>query len=106
VIGINPEQLGKPAIDALKPFIAIDDRKPNRGVIVESVQFELRVRHFIVAVDLHGPDAEQRVGVRGFRRCRQLPGFPCRSMGSGAKRKPSSGVPSGNFVQGGLVMAT
>jgi hypothetical protein len=53
----DAEQIGEPVIDTLEALVAIDKGEANRGIIVESVKFELRVRHCTVAVDRQTPNA-------------------------------------------------
>jgi hypothetical protein len=57
------QQIGKPGICARKPFITIDKSKTDGGIVIEGIEFELRVRHCTVAVGAGKIEAERWVGL-------------------------------------------
>jgi hypothetical protein len=106
-IVFDAKKIREPSVDALEAFVAIDKCQTDGGVIVESVKFELRVRHLTVAVGIRQrPNAEQRVGVRSLLNEPNCPASLCRSMGSGGKRNGFHGVPSRNFGSSAPVIVT
>jgi hypothetical protein len=92
IVTADAKKIGKPRVQTLEAFVAIDECEPDSRVVVESIEFELRVRHLTVAVAVgKGRTRNSGSALGTSLEKRNCPASLCRSMGSGGKRRAFDG---------------